>query len=67
DATSKKQESHNFKRQWPNVVISDSKTIEKIDERWDELNLGDFVVSPSKKYTEMMRNDGAVAFGDELC
>ncbi|MFV0505593.1 MAG: menaquinone biosynthesis decarboxylase [Bacteroidales bacterium] len=67
DTTSKKQESHNFLRQWPNIVTSNPKTIKKVDERWEELNLGDFIVSPSKKYTKMMRNDSAVAFGDELC
>ena len=33
---------HLFHRRWPNVIKSDQKTINKVDEIWDRLNVGDF-------------------------
>ncbi len=61
DATRKSLLKDNFKRDWPNVVISDKNTIEKIDENWEELGLGEFLNSPSNKYKILNKNTGAVA------
>lgn len=61
DATRKSFKKDNFKRDWPNVVVSDTKTIESVDKKWDMLGLGKFVESPSIKYQRLNRNKGAVA------
>jgi 4-hydroxy-3-polyprenylbenzoate decarboxylase len=37
----------------PNLITSDEKTIRRIDEIWDNLNLGDFIESPSLKYKKI--------------
>lgn len=36
-----------FNRRWPNIVCMDDKTILKVDGRWQELGIGEFIVSPS--------------------
>ncbi len=61
DATRKSLKRDGFKRDWPNVVVSDEETIKKIDQKWNNLGLGDFIVSPSLKYRKLNRNKGAVA------
>ena len=60
DATFKTDEHDNFKRDWPNVVTMDDKTITKINTKWDELGLGDFIESPSLKFKLLVRGNGAV-------
>jgi UbiD family decarboxylase len=47
DATFKTSEHDNFKRDWPNVVTMDDKTIAAVDKKWGELVLGEFIQSPS--------------------
>lgn len=47
DATRKAYRTDNFKRDWPNVVMMDKNTIERIDNIWNELEIGDHIVSPS--------------------
>lgn len=47
DATRKAYRTDNFKRDWPNVVMMDKNTIKRIDNIWNELAIGDFIVSPS--------------------
>ena len=61
DGTRKIHTWTGFKRDWPNVVVSDEKTINKIDEIWTDLNLGPFIQSPSLKYKKLNHNLGAVA------
>lgn len=61
DATVKSREKDGFKRDWPNAVISDQATITKVDQIWQELNLGPLVSSPSMLFSRMVLNDGAVA------
>ncbi len=60
DATFKTENHDNFKRDWPNVVTMDDATIKEIDERWEKLGLGDFLVSPSLKFKSLVNGDGAV-------
>ncbi|MBU8891838.1 MAG: menaquinone biosynthesis decarboxylase [Bacteroidales bacterium] len=61
DATAKSLEKDDFKRKWPNIVVSDDITIVKIDNIWADLNLGDFIESPSLKYRKMNTGNGAIA------
>ncbi len=60
NATIKTSKQDKFKRDWPNVVVMDSKTIDKIDKMWTKLPLGEFVESPSMLYKPLVFNDGAV-------
>jgi 4-hydroxy-3-polyprenylbenzoate decarboxylase len=60
DATFKTEEHDNFKRDWPNVVTMDDKTISVIDKKWDELGLGKFIESPSLKFKALVNGKGAV-------
>jgi len=60
DSTFKTLKNDNFKRNWPNVVTMDNKTIKAIDEKWESLNLGDLIESPSLKFKSLIIGDGAV-------
>ena len=60
DATFKTENHDNFKRDWPNVVTMNRETIEKVDKRWAELGLGEFVPNPSLKYLPLVKGEGAV-------
>jgi 4-hydroxy-3-polyprenylbenzoate decarboxylase len=60
DATIKTKTSDGFSRQWPNVVVSDDRTIQSIDRKWASLGLGEFIPSPSLKYKPMVTNEGAI-------
>lgn len=44
---------------FPNVVVSDPQTIAKVDTRWPEYGLGDFITSPSKRYCRLLLSDKA--------
>ena len=61
DGTRKTKEMDGFEREWPNILISDSDTVRKIDTVWDKLGLGKFIPSPSLKFREQMYGQGAVA------
>lgn len=61
DATRKSLKKDNFKRDWPNVVVSNEQTIKSIDDKWIKLGLGEFIESPSLKYRKLNNNEGAVA------
>lgn len=58
DATRKSLKKDNFERDWPNIIISDDQTIEKIDNCWTNLGLGEFIESPSKKYKKLFQGSG---------
>lgn len=58
NATGKYSEKY-FERDWPNVIVSDNKTINKIDNKWEKLELGDFIQSPSLKFKNMILSEGA--------
>ena len=63
NGTRKLADMDDFARDWPNPVVSSVKTIEKIDQIWPKLGLGDFIGSPSLKYLSLQRGEGAVAEG----
>ena len=39
----------------------DNEIITKIDSKWESLNIGEFLSSPSKIYSNLIINSGAVA------
>jgi len=61
DGTMKNKQFDGFQRDWPNIVVSDEKTIKAIDEKWSILGLGEFIPSPSLKYQNQLYGKGAVA------
>lgn len=60
DGTRKTKALDGFQRDWPNILASDEKTIQRVDEIWDKLNLGMFIKSPSLKYRKQLYAGGAV-------
>ena len=60
DGTFKTGEHDNFSRDWPNVVTMDEETIAKIDKMWSDLEIGDFIPSPSLKFRKLVKGEGAV-------
>jgi len=63
DGTGKSLAADGFKRQWPNVLVMDDKTISQVDFIWDTLGLGELIPSPSINYKVLVKNKGAVAKG----
>lgn len=59
DARSKVASHFSFKRPWPNPVCMNEDVIRKVDERWGEYDIGDFIESPSKQFIPLMRNGNA--------
>lgn len=59
DGTRKTKEFDDFDRGWPNIIVSDKDTIQVIDEKWQQLGLGDFISSPSLKYQDQLYGNGA--------
>ncbi|MDX2414525.1 MAG: menaquinone biosynthesis decarboxylase [Bacteroidales bacterium] len=59
NSTAKNHKSDNFSRNWPNVVVSDNKTIEKIDKLWEDLNIGELIESPSLAFSSLIFKGGA--------
>jgi len=60
DGTRKTKEFDGFTRDWPNILASDDVTIDRIDTIWNQLGLGSFLESPSKKYGKQLYKGGAV-------
>lgn len=61
DGTRKNKEFDGFDRPWPNILASDTATIEAVDKKWPELNLGELIISPSLKYmTQLYGEEAAV-------
>ena len=61
DGTMKSFELDGFKREWPNVIVMDEKTIAAIDAKWNSLGIGSFISSPSIQFKSLVISDGAVA------
>jgi 4-hydroxy-3-polyprenylbenzoate decarboxylase len=57
DGTIKFYRTGGFPRRWPEIVCSDTGTIDKIDNKWELLALGKFIPSPSLKYMKLVRSD----------
>lgn len=60
DGTRKTKELDNFKRDWPNIIIASDETIKAVDEKWDQLQIGKFISSPSLKFKEQVYGEEAV-------
>lgn len=56
DGTIKFYREGGFPRRWPNIVCSDTATIEKIDKKWDLLGFKTYLPSPSLKNLKLNRN-----------
>ncbi len=59
DARIKAGGVNGFARRWPNVVASSAETVARVDTRWNEYGLGEFVESPSVKYGALQKRAGA--------
>lgn len=57
DCRAKFGKLNGFSRRWPNVVSMNQETIDSVDEKWEELGLGEFKESPSLKYKKMLFSD----------
>ena len=60
DGTMKTKEFDNFQRDWPNIIVADDATIKVVDEKWNDLNIGKFISSPSLKFKDQMYGEEAV-------
>jgi 4-hydroxy-3-polyprenylbenzoate decarboxylase len=60
DGTRKRKDTDRFKRDWPDIVTSDDATIELVNKRWAEYNIGDFIESPSLKYKPLVLSKTAI-------
>ena len=60
DGTRKTKEHDNFLRDWPNVIVADDETINKVDQKWSALGLGSFLPSPSLKFKSQIYGEEAV-------
>ncbi len=57
---SRKRSQDGFPRPWPQVVLSNQKTIESVDQKWSRAFNFDLVSSPSLKYKTLSPGDAAV-------
>jgi 4-hydroxy-3-polyprenylbenzoate decarboxylase len=60
DGTRKTKDLDNFQRDWPNIIVADQATIEKVDKKWGQLGIGAFISSPSLKYKDQLYGEEAV-------
>ena len=60
DGTRKTKELDDFHRDWPNIIVANDETIKAVDEKWERLNIGAFISSPSLKFKEQMYGQEAV-------
>ena len=59
DGTRKTKEFDNFNREWPNIIVADDETIKRVDEKWNQLNIGEFISSPSLKFKDQLYGEEA--------
>ena len=60
DGTRKTKEFDNFHRDWPNIIAANDATIKAVDAKWAQLEIGEFIKSPSLKYKNQLYKGGAV-------
>ena len=60
DGTIKTKAIDNFQRDWPNIIVASDDTIASVDQKWNELGLGDFIPSPSLKFKSQMYGEEAI-------
>lgn len=59
DGTRKTKELDGFQRDWPNIIVADDATIEAVDAKWESLNIGEFLPSPSLKFASQVYGPSA--------
>jgi len=64
DGTRKTQKYDDFNRLWPNIVVTDNKTIDLVNKKWESYNIGEFIPSPSLKFKDYLYGNNSVA--DEI-
>ncbi len=60
DGTRKTKEFDDFNRDWPNIIVADNATIKAVDAKWADLNIGEFIPSPSLKFKAQLYGEEAV-------
>ncbi len=60
DGTRKTKEHDDFNRDWPNIIVADNDTIKAVDAKWNDLNIGTFIPSPSLKFKDQLYGEEAV-------
>ena len=60
DGTRKTRELDGFHRDWPNIIVADDATIRAVDEKWEQLNIGPLIPSPSLKFKDQLYGMEAV-------
>ncbi|MFO7864392.1 MAG: hypothetical protein R6U85_10360, partial [Salinivirgaceae bacterium] len=56
---SRKHGRQGFSRAWPDLVVMNQAVIDKIDDSWSQLNIGQFIESPSKALKSIAEETGA--------
>jgi 4-hydroxy-3-polyprenylbenzoate decarboxylase len=59
DGTRKTKQFDDFDREWPNIIVADDATISAVDNKWDQLGLGEFIPSPSLKFKSQLYGEDA--------
>jgi 4-hydroxy-3-polyprenylbenzoate decarboxylase len=59
DGTRKTKEFDNFNRDWPNIIVADDETIKAVNEKWNDLRIGEFISSPSLKFKDQLYGEEA--------
>ncbi len=59
DGTRKTKTFDNFDRPWPNIIVADKETIKIVDDKWNSLNIGEKIISPSLRYFTQLYGGGA--------
>lgn len=65
DGTRKTKKLDGFERPWPNVIVADERTIHAVDKKWELLDLGDIIISPSLKYVTQLYGEEASVLDSE--
>jgi len=65
DGTRKTKKHDNFDRPWPNIIVAADETIAQIDKKWNELGLGELLISPSLRYKTQLYRGGATVLDVE--
>ena len=59
DGTMKTKNLDDFDREWPNIIVASRETIGAVDAKWEQLGLGDFIASPSLKFSDQLYGEDA--------
>ena len=59
DGTRKTKQFDDFNREWPNIIVADDATISAVDNKWDQLGIGQFISSPSLRFKGQLYGEDA--------